>query len=133
MLARLCGKLISIPVRCNACVSRHARILCWALEQRNSRADRFTSKASTESSLLPDTARDGAELSRAWQLTTVEGAGGAPPNVLEAGDPSGPEILFVHGKSQRSLASLSQLRSSLGARYRLVAFDLRGHGGSGRL
>ena len=71
-------------------------------------------------------------MSRAWEHTTVAGAGGVPLSVLEAGDPSGPEILFIHGMSQSALAWLPQLRSSLGARYRLVAFDLRGHGGSGK-
>jgi non-heme chloroperoxidase len=67
-----------------------------------------------------------------YTFTTVAGAGGVPLNVVETGRPDGPAILFLHGMSASYLAWLPQLRSTLGDRYRLVAFDLRGHGGSGK-
>jgi pimeloyl-ACP methyl ester carboxylesterase len=65
-------------------------------------------------------------------LSTVAGGGGIPLNVVETGNPAGPAILFVHGMSQSYLAWLPQLRSSLARTHRLVAFDLRGHGGSAK-
>lgn len=66
------------------------------------------------------------------RFSVVEGAGGVPLNVVEAGPADGPEILFLHGMSQSYLAWDGQLRSDLAKRFRLVAFDLRGHGNSGK-
>ena len=49
----------------------------------------------------------------------------------ESGNPEGPEILFIHGFSQCSLAWEKQLSSTALAReFRLIAFDIRGHGAS---
>jgi len=49
----------------------------------------------------------------------------------ESGNPQGPEILFIHGFSQCSLAWGNQFSSSALTRdFRLVAFDIRGHGAS---
>jgi pimeloyl-ACP methyl ester carboxylesterase len=67
-----------------------------------------------------------------YQFRTVEGAGGVPLNVVTSGDPSHPAIVFVHGIGQSYLAFENQLNSSLRERYFLVAFDLRGHGSSGK-
>ena len=49
----------------------------------------------------------------------------------EAGNPDGPEILFIHGFSQCSLCWTSQFDDPLlNKRFRLTAFDIRGHGAS---
>ena len=49
----------------------------------------------------------------------------------EAGNPSGPAILFVHGFSQCSECWQRQVYDpALSRRFRLAAFDLRGHGAS---
>ncbi len=49
----------------------------------------------------------------------------------ESGNPLGPEILFIHGFSQCSLAWEKQFSSkALAGEFRLVAFDIRGHGAS---
>ena len=49
----------------------------------------------------------------------------------ESGIPQGPEILFIHGFSQCSLAWGKQFSSkALASEFRLVAFDIRGHGAS---
>ena len=49
----------------------------------------------------------------------------------ESGNPLGPEILFIHGFSQCSLAWGKQFSSkALASEFRLVAFDIRGHGAS---
>lgn len=58
----------------------------------------------------------------------VAGGGGLTLNVLEWGNPEGLPILFIHGWSQSYLCWMKQLESSLAEEFRLVAFDIRGHG-----
>ena len=58
----------------------------------------------------------------------IAGGGGAELNVVEAGNPKGRPILFVHGASQSWLQWSRQMDSELAANYRLVAMDMRGHG-----
>jgi non-heme chloroperoxidase len=48
----------------------------------------------------------------------------------EWGNPSGSEILFIHGFSQASLSSQRQVESDLAKEFRMVTYDLRGHGNS---
>ena len=62
----------------------------------------------------------------------IDGDGGVPLRVVEAGNPDGPAILFIHGMAQSTLSFDRQINSDLGKRFRLVAFDLRGHGGSAK-
>ena len=50
--------------------------------------------------------------------------------VYEWGNPAGPEVLLVHGFAQSHLCFAPQFRSPLAERYRLVAYDQRGHGAS---
>jgi pimeloyl-ACP methyl ester carboxylesterase len=63
---------------------------------------------------------------------TVSGGGGVHLHVVEAGDPRGRPILFLHGLSQCWLTWQRQLSSDLAEGHRLVAMDLRGHGLSDR-
>ena len=58
----------------------------------------------------------------------VAGGGGVQLHVVEAGNPAGRAILFIHGGSQSCLAWSRQLDSELARDHRLVAMDLRGHG-----
>jgi len=58
----------------------------------------------------------------------VTGGGGTKLHVVEAGNPSGRPILFIHGFSQCWLSWSRQLRSDLADSHRLVAMDMRGHG-----
>ena len=59
---------------------------------------------------------------------SIIGGGGTRLHLVEAGDPRGPSILFLHGQSQCTLSWDRQMQSDLAHRYRLVAMDLRGHG-----
>jgi pimeloyl-ACP methyl ester carboxylesterase len=53
--------------------------------------------------------------------------------VLETGSAQGPAILFIHGYSQSYLSWEKQLHDpELKRRFHLIAFDLRGHGASGK-
>ncbi len=62
---------------------------------------------------------------------TVVAPDGLVLGAIEAGNPDGPEIVFIHGMSQCSLCWAKQFSDpGLTARFRLVAYDLRGHGAS---
>jgi non-heme chloroperoxidase len=67
-------------------------------------------------------------MEHAMKTHTVAGGGGVQLHVVEAGNPDGRPILFIHGNSQCSLAWNRQMHSDLAGRYRLVAMDMRGHG-----
>lgn len=58
----------------------------------------------------------------------VKGGGGLNLHVREWGNAKGKPILFIHGWSQNHLSWKKQFTSSLAEDFRLVAFDLRGHG-----
>jgi len=60
----------------------------------------------------------------------ITGGGGCRLHVVEAGDPQGQAILFIHGFSQCWLAWSRQLSSDFARDHRLVAMDMRGHGSS---
>jgi pimeloyl-ACP methyl ester carboxylesterase len=59
---------------------------------------------------------------------TVTGGGGLRLHACEWGNRDGPPILFIHGWSQSHLCWHRQYNSALADEFRLVAFDLRGHG-----
>jgi pimeloyl-ACP methyl ester carboxylesterase len=64
-----------------------------------------------------------------WMKThTVRGGGGLRLHVREWGKPDGPPILFIHGWSQNLLCWVKQYESALAEEFRLIAYDLRGHG-----
>jgi pimeloyl-ACP methyl ester carboxylesterase len=58
----------------------------------------------------------------------VRGGKGLRLHVREWGKADGPAILFIHGWSQNHLCWAKQYESALADEFRLVAFDLRGHG-----
>ena len=62
------------------------------------------------------------------KVHTVRGGGGLQLHVREWGKPDGPPILFIHGWSQNHLCWARQYDSALAGEFRLVAYDLRGHG-----
>ncbi len=68
----------------------------------------------------------------ALRFQLVEGAGGVPLNVVTAGDKSKPPILLVHGIGQSYVSWENQLRAPLTDEFYVVAYDLRGHGNSGK-
>lgn len=59
---------------------------------------------------------------------TVRGGGGLRLHVREWGKADGPPILFIHGWSQNHLCWARQYDGPLADEFRLVAYDLRGHG-----
>lgn len=69
---------------------------------------------------------------RALESRTIDGAGGLPLQIVEAGPKDAPGILFIHGATLSSSSWRQQLQSPLADRWHLVAMDLRGHGNSGK-
>jgi pimeloyl-ACP methyl ester carboxylesterase len=65
-----------------------------------------------------------------YRTASVTAPDGVRLAAYDWGDPAGPEILFVHGFSQSALAWRRQMESPTLARFRGVAWDLRGHGAS---
>ena len=63
-------------------------------------------------------------------MADLAGEGGARIAFRTAGDPLGPPIVFVHGWAASSGAWDGQLSDRSLSAHRLVAVDLRGHGGS---
>ena len=65
-------------------------------------------------------------------FATVQGGNNVPLSVVQTGNDAGPDILFIHGFSQSYLSWQMQFESDLTKEFRLTAFDLRGHGASGK-
>jgi non-heme chloroperoxidase len=65
---------------------------------------------------------------RAMKTHTINGGGGLRLHAREWGNTDGPPILFIHGLSQDHQCWHRQYDSGLADEFRLVAYDLRGHG-----
>ncbi|MEE7567775.1 alpha/beta fold hydrolase, partial [Xanthomonas sp. Kuri4-3] len=63
---------------------------------------------------------------------TVTAPDGVVLAVEESGDPDGMPLVFVHGLLGSRLSWEAQLDSPVLQRYRLIGYDLRGHGRSGK-
>jgi non-heme chloroperoxidase len=59
---------------------------------------------------------------------SVKGGGGLRLHVRDWGNAEGPPIVFIHALSQNHLCWAKQYESDLARDFRLVAYDLRGHG-----
>jgi pimeloyl-ACP methyl ester carboxylesterase len=62
--------------------------------------------------------------------TDIRSADGTRLAVYEWGNPNGPPVVLVHGYAQCHLSFERQYSSKLAERFRLIAFDQRGHGNS---
>lgn len=72
----------------------------------------------------------GATATAAKPVATYEirGGDGLRLHARDWGQQDGPELLFIHGWSQSDLCWTKQVSGNLAARFRMVTFDLRGHG-----
>lgn len=61
---------------------------------------------------------------------TIRAPDGVMVSAQEWGNPNGPEILFVHGFAQSHLSWLRQVKSELAKTFRMITYDIRGHGES---
>jgi non-heme chloroperoxidase len=65
-----------------------------------------------------------------YKPITVKTPDGLTISAQEWGNPAGAEILFIHGFSQSYLSWMRQVDSDLAKEFRIVTYDLRGHGNS---
>ena len=75
-----------------------------------------------------DTALDRTSAPGPAATYAILGGGGVKLHAREWGHPGGPALLFIHGWSQSDLCWLNQVRGDLASTFRIVTFDLRGHG-----
>ena len=66
----------------------------------------------------------------ALTATSITGGGGLRLTLYEGGKAAGPPIVFIHGFTGSYLSWERQLFGPLAAEFRLLAYDLRGHGAS---
>ena len=64
------------------------------------------------------------------KMFNVQTPDGVKISAQEWGNSDGPEILFIHGFSQSHLSWSRQFGSELTRSFRLIAYDIRGHGAS---
>src|SRR6266480_2104614 len=83
---------------------------------------------STRRQEMAATAQDEQKRTGRMKVHAVRGGGGLRLHVREWGKADGPPILFIHGWSQNHLCWARQYDSALADEFRLVAYDLRGHG-----
>ena len=82
-----------------------------------------------ESKKHPRTGMDATRQTSNWSLKVIT-PDGVGISVQVWGDAGGPDILFIHGMLQSHLSWSQQIQSPLARRFRLITYDLRGHGGS---
>ena len=70
---------------------------------------------------------------RAREVTTPDGVGVRVQDWGEHAPPGARDVLLIHGYSQAHLCWLKQVTGPLARRYRLLTYDLRGHGSSQKL
>jgi non-heme chloroperoxidase len=75
-----------------------------------------------------DSALAGASAPVPAKTHGILGGGGVKLHAREWGNPEGPTLLFIHGWAQSDLCWLNQVRGELAETFRIVTFDLRGHG-----
>src|SRR5437667_6610533 len=75
-------------------------------------------------------ARPGFGQDLKYKPIAVKTPDGLTISAQEWGNPTGPEILFIHGFSQSYLSWMRQVDSDLAKEFRIVTYDLRGHGNS---
>ena len=87
-------------------------------------------KTTIAAALLVAMAQPGFAEGLKYKPITVKTPDGLTISAQEWGNPAGPEILFIHGFSQSYLSWMRQVDSDLAREFRIVTYDLRGHGNS---
>src|SRR5215831_17084853 len=75
-------------------------------------------------------ATSGQAQEQRFKAVSVKTPDGLTISAQEWGNPNGPEILFIHGFSQSHMSWIRQVNSDLAKEFRIITYDLRGHGNS---
>jgi non-heme chloroperoxidase len=87
-------------------------------------------KTTIAASLFLAMAQTGLAADQKFKPINVKTPDGLTISAQEWGNPAGPEILFIHGFSQSHLSWIRQVDSDLAKEFRIMTYDLRGHGNS---
>ena len=87
-------------------------------------------RVTAAAALLVAMAQPGLAEGLKYKPLSVKTPDGLTISAQEWGNPSGPEILFIHGFSQSYLSWMRQTDSDLAKEFHIVTYDLRGHGNS---
>jgi pimeloyl-ACP methyl ester carboxylesterase len=87
-------------------------------------------KATLAAALFVAMAQPGLGEGLKYKPIAVKTPDGLTISAQEWGNPAGAEILFVHGFSQSHLSWMRQVDSDLAREFRIITYDLRGHGNS---
>jgi non-heme chloroperoxidase len=87
-------------------------------------------KITVAAALFVVMAQPGLAQQQKYKPIAVTTPDGLAISAQEWGNPAGPEILFIHGFSQSHLSWMRQIDSDLAKEFRIVTYDLRGHGNS---
>ena len=80
---------------------------------------------------LATLATSGFAQEQKFKAVSVKTPDGLAISAQDWGNPSGPEIVFIHGFSQSHLSWIKQLSNAeLAKEFHMVSYDLRGHGNS---
>src|SRR3954466_3324585 len=74
--------------------------------------------------------QSGAAQDLKFKQISVKTPDGLTVAAQEWGNPNGPEVLLIHGFGQSHLSWMRQVNSDLAREFRIVTYDLRGHGNS---
>jgi non-heme chloroperoxidase len=87
-------------------------------------------KTTVAAALLIAMAQPGFADELKYKPISVKTPDGLTISAQEWGNPAGPEILFIHGFSQSHLSWMRQVEGDLAKEFRIITYDLRGHGNS---
>src|SRR6266478_5886424 len=87
-------------------------------------------KMTVATALLATVAQPGFGQDLKYKPIAVKTPDGLTISAQEWGNAAGAEILFIHGFSQSHLSWMRQVDSDLAKEFRIVTYDLRGHGNS---
>jgi non-heme chloroperoxidase len=85
--------------------------------------------ALTGAALLAATSQGQAQQLK-YKPISVKTPDGLTISAQEWGNPQGPEILLVHGFAQSHMSWMRQVDGDLAKEFRIITYDLRGHGNS---
>jgi non-heme chloroperoxidase len=89
---------------------------------------RFRTLAALTGAALLAAISQGSAQQLKYKPISVKTPDGLTISAQEWGNPQGPEILLIHGFGQSHLSWMRQVNSDLAKEFRIITYDLRGHG-----
>ena len=97
---------------------------------RGTRLSLLIAAALSLTAIAPTAAAQTAAPPLKYKPITVKTPDGLTISAQEWGNPNGPEILLIHGYAQSHMSWMRQVNSDMAKEFRIITYDLRGHGNS---